>query len=362
MQHDMSYLNLCAASLLLREPGQCGHMLFSLEEDEELGDEELRVENERLKSQIECGLHCGIMPSLIITQSTAVMDVAQWLYAADLQKDDDLPSPDASSGGSRGATSMHPKNRPVFLQNLHRASPEVQSCLIGVLQHGEVYGAGERVCYHLTVLGTVSDKKLLKMHHSLRERFTVAARTTPEKPPPLATQAQRLLENHPGEAIVKILPSSSQSGVFIQSAVHRYFLQCIRSCRQHPDVGLSIPSHSLLSNSVKLLRVYISVTTSREFATPEDVRSVIPHLLFHRLSLQPHIEQMEDGPILLPPSKHKTSYWSAKINEDASLGIANSLIDHDLPGSLRCAAYQSAAAKSSWDFVKNEVGRIPIPL
>eukprot|EP01061_Rhynchopus_euleeides_P020503 TRINITY_DN33350_c0_g1_i1.p1 TRINITY_DN33350_c0_g1~~TRINITY_DN33350_c0_g1_i1.p1 ORF type:complete len:388 (+),score=113.74 TRINITY_DN33350_c0_g1_i1:288-1451(+) len=384
----VTVLELCAATVLNREPGRHGHMLL-------LGKEDT---NHALRGTIERGLRARWLPHLNITPAMEVQQLAAWLYSTDLgqteRKEDDScdsdedmdthtpvsyqssPARDMISHGSR----LHPRRRVGFLHGLHRATPDVQACLVGALQHSTVYGAGERKLKLLTVVATCDTECLSQLSHRLRERFAIAARVTdPHLPDRLPPSVHELLAQDPGVTPRKIFGDHElvpPSGVYLSTQVARYLNQCVRRCRVHPDTTLQHPTHGVHTELAQTAKVFAVVSRGRQFVTPEDVRTLLPYMLFHRVMVAPSVslaaavdeggggrqgvDEAGDEVLMLLPKvaqRWADSCWAVPANEDLLHSVVASVCD-----AAPAAQYNAVLADSTWAHITAVVGRVPVPL
>ena len=76
--------------------------------------------------------------------------------------------------------------------------------------------------------------------------------------------------------------------VFVDESVMQYLSDIVDATRKHRDVvlGVSMRGAMALARAVKTW----AITQGRTYATPDDVRELAPHVLAHRLVLDPESE------------------------------------------------------------------------
>jgi len=78
------------------------------------------------------------------------------------------------------------------------------------------------------------------------------------------------------------------SGVFVDESVMRYLSDIVDATRKNRDVllGVSMRGAMALARAIKTW----AISQGRTYATPDDVRELAPHVLAHRLLLDPESE------------------------------------------------------------------------
>ena len=387
MESEVTALELCAATVLNREPGRYGHILLLMG-----GDEDGHA-NHTLRATLERGLRTRWLPHLNLHTHSEVQQVAAWLYSTDLgqseRKEDsgsedididiDIGTPQSyqsyQSSPARDrlpqSARLHPRRRIGVLHNLHLASPEVQASLIGALQHNTVYGAGERKLKLLTVVATCDARHASSLLHPLKERFAIAAHVdNPCLPDSLANSVHDLLATDPASTIRKLFGDHElhpPTGVYMCTQVQRYLSQCVRRCRVNPDSTMQLPSHGIMTELQQTLKVLSVVLRGRQFVTPEDVKMCLPYLLFHRISLAATVtlapeEEGAEEQLLLLPKMHKwvDSYWSVSSNEDMLHSVLSSMLQNGDTPALN--TYNANLTVHAWTHVVSIIGKVGVPI
>ena len=397
--NGVDVLELCAAAVLNRSPPHCGHVLLLHKPGTSDPDHALRAYVERgLRSSRK-------LPHITLSPAVGVEALAEWLYAADLGQAEGRKERPGRDGGEDTASDSEvsslydgatptttPQNaalhhlldarrRVAFVHRLHLASEEVQACLVGALQHNTVYGAPVRKLELLTIIATCDAVSLAQVSHVLRERFFAAACLSPDvtasrQPLPsngessykLSKSVHQLLAEDPVVSSEKIFGARGkihpETGVYVDSAVLRYLLQCVARCRSSQDCSVLTPSHDLIGASCRGLRAFSVVSGKRDFVTPEDVRRLLPHMLFHRTVVNPTValdEADDSSLIVLHPKQHRApeTYWNSCMNEDLLHCVVASVYDTTGASS---EPFTASLAASAWTHVNSVLSKIPVPL
>ncbi len=188
----------------------------------------------------------------------------------------------------------------VLADEINRASPKTQSALLEVMEEGVVTidGEGHPVGQPFLVIATqnpVEQAGTYKLPEAQLDRFLI--KTSLGHPDP-ATSVRLLMDsgNRARASLVGpiITPESIVAmaalarEVHVDEAVVRYLAEIVEATRTHRDVvlGVSMRGALALARAVKTW----AISQGRTYATPDDVRELAPHVLAHRLVIDPDAE------------------------------------------------------------------------
>jgi MoxR-like ATPase len=188
----------------------------------------------------------------------------------------------------------------VLGDEINRAGPKTQSALLESMEEGTVTidGTTYELARPFMVIATQNPIELegtYALPEAQRDRFLMRVSIGyPHQDDELAILrthggADRMADLAPvtdaatvGEAIVAI------RDVHLAEPVERYIVALCRATRAHPDVELGASPRA----SLALLRATraAAAIAGRDYATPDDVKALAPHVLPHRLILRPEAE------------------------------------------------------------------------
>jgi len=218
-------------------------------------------------------------------------------------------TPDLMPADVTGHTLYDPKNQvfttrrgPVFVNllladEINRAPAKVQSALLEVMQEHQVTIAGEthRVPEPFLVMATqnpIEYEGTYPLPEAELDRFTMRIAIGY---PPLADEARMLSENAAETPLDTLEPVASAQevlgaiqdahGIYVEDSLNRYVVAVLRHTRSDSRLYLGASPRAGLA----LLRVAKAraLVAGREFVDPDDVKSVAPTVLAHRLILAP---------------------------------------------------------------------------
>jgi len=188
----------------------------------------------------------------------------------------------------------------VLADEINRASPKTQSALLEVMEEGIVTVDGEShpVGAPFLVIATqnpVEQAGTYRLPEAQLDRFLIK---TSLGYPDAATAVGLLMDSATRaraslvgpiitpDSIVAMAQLASE--VFVDESVMRYLSDIVDATRSHRDVvlGVSMRGAMALARAVKTW----AVSQGRTYATPDDVRELAPHVLAHRLVLDPESE------------------------------------------------------------------------
>jgi MoxR-like ATPase len=188
----------------------------------------------------------------------------------------------------------------VLADEINRASPKTQSALLEVMEEGVVTidGEGHSVGAPFLVIATqnpVEQAGTYKLPEAQLDRFLIKtslgypdAKTAVQLLMDSATRARASLVSPiiKPDSIVAMAQLATE--VFVDESVMQYLSDIVDATRKHRDVvlGVSMRGAMALARAVKTW----AITQGRTYATPDDVRELAPHVLAHRLVLDPESE------------------------------------------------------------------------
>ena len=194
----------------------------------------------------------------------------------------------------------------VLGDEINRAGPKTQSALLESMEERTVTidGVTHELARPFMVIATQNPVELegtYPLPEAQRDRFLM--RISLGYPQPDAEFA--ILRTHGGEdpaaalrpvtdaaTVARVILTIQQ--VFVSDPVARYIVALARATRSHPDVDLGASPRA----SLALLRASraAAAMVGRDHVTPDDVKSLAPHVLPHRLILRPEAEIVGHDP------------------------------------------------------------------
>ena len=185
----------------------------------------------------------------------------------------------------------------VLVDEVNRASPKTQSALLEAMQESQVTvdGTTHPLPHPFLVIATqnpVEYEGTYPLPEAQLDRFAI--RMTIGYPP-LQEEARMLTEQTTEPPLDHLTPVAGQSdvlaaidtvrAVYVEESVNRYVVALLRHTRDNPRLALGASPRA----GIALLRLAKAraVVERRDFVAPEDVRTVAPAVLPHRLLLAP---------------------------------------------------------------------------
>jgi len=188
----------------------------------------------------------------------------------------------------------------VLADEINRAGPKTQSALLESMQERTVTidGTTHELAAPFLVMATQNPIELegtYPLPEAQRDRFMLRIAIGY----PTVEAEHQILEMHGGpDLLAQLAPVTDAKhvagvieavrSVHISESVERYIVALVRATRQHEDVELGASPRASLS----LLRATRALATirARDYATPDDVKALVPHLIPHRLILRPEAQ------------------------------------------------------------------------
>ncbi len=185
----------------------------------------------------------------------------------------------------------------VLVDEINRASPKTQSALLEAMQESQVTvdGATHGLPRPFLVVATqnpVEYEGTYPLPEAQLDRFAV--RMAIGYPPP-HEEARMLTEQTTAPPLDHLIPVAGEAevqaaieavrSVYVEESVNRYVVALLAHTRDDQRLALGASPRA----GIALLRLAKAraIVERRDFATPEDVRSVAPSVLPHRLLLAP---------------------------------------------------------------------------
>jgi MoxR-like ATPase len=185
----------------------------------------------------------------------------------------------------------------VLVDEINRASPRTQSALLEAMQEAQVTvdGATHPLPRPFLVVATqnpVEYEGTYPLPEAQLDRFAVRMAIGY---PPVAEEARMLTEQTTEPPLDHLVAVGSEAdvlaaiaaarAVYVEESVNRYVVMLLRHTRESTQLALGASPRA----GIALLRLAKAraLLARREFVTPEDVRTVAPTVLPHRLLLAP---------------------------------------------------------------------------
>lgn len=188
----------------------------------------------------------------------------------------------------------------VLGDEINRAGPKTQSALLEAMEEGQVTvdGATHELGRPFMVVATQNPVELegtYPLPEAQRDRFLMRLSIGY----PSFEAELEVLEVHGSAGRVESLApvTSAESvaamaqiagGVHVASALRHYIVELVRATREHPAVELGASPRASLA-MLRAARAQAALA-GRDFAVPDDVKQLVPHVLAHRLVLAPEAQ------------------------------------------------------------------------
>jgi MoxR-like ATPase len=204
----------------------------------------------------------------------------------------------------------------LLVDEINRTSPKTQAALLEAMQERQVTIDG--LSYHLAppfmVMATqnpIEYEGTYPLPEAQLDRFAMRIAIGY---PPLAAEAQMLSEQTTEDPLDELVPVASTQDVlgaiddarrvFVEESVNRYVVALLRHTRGDSRLHLGASPRA----GISLLRVAKAraLVAGRTYVVPEDVKSVAPSVLAHRLILAPEARSsgLSDADIVADAVEH----------------------------------------------------------
>jgi len=191
---------------------------------------------------------------------------------------------------------------PVFVNilladEINRATPRTQSALLEAMQERQVSvdGVTHPVAAPFIVLATqnpIEFEGTFPLPEAQLDRFLMRLSLGHPEPEAEIQIVRNLRKHHPIDAIRavaagdELLALSDQvTDVHVDQTIERYCLAIVRATRQHPDVALGASTRGTLA--LYKTAQALAALRGRDYVLPEDVKTLVPLTLAHRLIIRP---------------------------------------------------------------------------
>src|SRR5438477_5865399 len=191
---------------------------------------------------------------------------------------------------------------PVFVNilladEINRATPRTQSALLEAMQERQVSvdGVTHPVAAPFIVLATqnpIEFEGTFPLPEAQLDRFLMRLSLGHPEAEAEIQIVRNLRKRHPIDSIHAIasgdelLALTDQiTDVHVDQTIERYCLAIVRATRQHPDVALGASTRGTLA--LYKTAQALAALRGRDYVLPEDVRTLVPLTLAHRLILRP---------------------------------------------------------------------------
>ena len=191
---------------------------------------------------------------------------------------------------------------PVFVNilladEINRATPRTQSALLEAMQERQVSvdGVTHPVGAPFVVLATqnpIEFEGTFPLPEAQLDRFLMRLSLGYPEPNDELQVVRNLRKHHPIDSIgavasgAELLALTDQvTDVHVDETIERYCLAIVRATRQHPDVALGASTRGTLA--LYKTAQALAALRGRDYVLPEDVKTLVPLTLAHRLIVRP---------------------------------------------------------------------------
>jgi MoxR-like ATPase len=191
---------------------------------------------------------------------------------------------------------------PVFVNilladEINRATPRTQSALLEAMQERQVSidGVTHPLAAPFIVLATqnpIEFEGTFPLPEAQLDRFLMRLSLGHPEPDDELQIVRNLRKHHPIDSIRpvaagdELLALTDQvSDVHVDATLERYCLAIVRATRQHPDLALGASTRGTLA--LYKTAQALAALRGRDYVLPEDIRTLVPLTLAHRLIVRP---------------------------------------------------------------------------
>lgn len=186
----------------------------------------------------------------------------------------------------------------LLADEINRASPKTQSALLEAMQECQVSLEGEilKLPDPFIVIATqnpIEYEGTFPLPEAQLDRFLIRLSIgypgMQEEQEILSRRSQRKQDSVSLSTVIS--PAAFQSmrevveNVYVEPDIQQYIVQLVEKTRHHPNVELGVSPRGSLA-LLKLTRAWAAVH-GRDYVLPDDVKLLAPHVLCHRLILDP---------------------------------------------------------------------------
>ena len=218
-------------------------------------------------------------------------------------------TPDLLPNDITGSSIFNPKTTafefrpgPLFAQivladEINRATPRTQSALLEAMAEGKITADGVNYdlappFFLIATQNPIDHEGTFPLPEAQLDRFLVRLRLGyPRAEAEIAMLLQHQLR-HPIDDLKEVATAQdvldsqrAVRAVHVDEKVARYVVQLAQATRDHPDLSLGASPRACLA-LVRCAQAFAAVH-GFDFALPDDVKEMLPHVLGHRLILRP---------------------------------------------------------------------------
>lgn len=202
-----------------------------------------------------------------------------------------------------GAFELH--RGPIFTNilladEINRASPKTQSALLEAMQEGQVTIEGETILLPdpFVVLATqnpIEYEGTFPLPEAQLDRFLMRLSLGYPATDDEIQILRNLRKHHPIETIEQVVDGEQISilhevvtDVHVDESLERYVLDIVQATRDHPDLALGASPRGSLA--LYKTSQALAAVNRRDYVIPDDVKTLVPVTLAHRLIVEPESE------------------------------------------------------------------------
>jgi MoxR-like ATPase len=191
---------------------------------------------------------------------------------------------------------------PVFVNilladEINRATPRTQSALLEAMQERQVTvdGVTHPVAAPFVVLATqnpIEFEGTFPLPEAQLDRFLMRLSLGYPEPNDELQVVRNLRKRHPIDSIAAVASGDELlsltdlvTDVHVDETIERYCLAIVRATRQHADVALGASTRGTLA--LYKTAQALAALRGRDYVLPEDVKTLVPLTLAHRLIVRP---------------------------------------------------------------------------
>jgi len=191
---------------------------------------------------------------------------------------------------------------PVFVNvlladEINRATPRTQAALLEAMQERQVTvdGVTRSLVAPFLVLATqnpIEYEGTFPLPEAQLDRFLMRLSLGYPEIDDEARILRNLKKQHPIESVAQVVDGSdlprlydAVSDVHVDESLERYILAIVRATRSHSDVALGASPRGSLA--LYKTAQALAALRGRDYVVPDDVKTLVPYALTHRLILKP---------------------------------------------------------------------------
>lgn len=188
----------------------------------------------------------------------------------------------------------------LLADEINRASPKTQSALLEAMQECQVSLEGEilKLPEPFIVIATqnpIEYEGTFPLPEAQLDRFII--RLSVGYPTPAEEQeilTRRSLRKQDAVALSKVITAAEFAAmravvesIYVDPDIQQYIVSLVEKTRSHPHVELGASPRGSLA-LLKIARCWAAID-ERDYVLPDDVKKMVPHVLCHRMILDPNL-------------------------------------------------------------------------